>query len=139
MQANNHITTLIPQRAPFVMLDKLLHSDETTTQSTFLIRPDNIFVEEGVLKESGLVENIAQTVAASAGYQATLENRPVAIGYIGSVKNLEVFFLPKTGEQIVTAITVENQIFNVTMVTGKITCNDKLAAQCQMKIFINQP
>jgi predicted hotdog family 3-hydroxylacyl-ACP dehydratase len=139
MQANNHITTLIPQRAPFVMLDKLLHSDETTTQSTFLIRPDNIFVEEGVLKEPGLVENIAQTVAASAGYQATLENRPVAIGYIGSVKNLEVFFLPKTGEQIVTAITVENQIFNVTMVTGKITCNDKLAAQCQMKIFINQP
>lgn len=139
MQANNHITSLIPQRAPFVMLDELLHSDETTTRSTFLIRPDNIFVEDNVLKEPGLVENIAQTVAASAGYQATLENRPVAIGYIGSVKNLEVFFLPKTGEEIVTAITVENQIFNVTMVTGKIICNDQLAAQCQMKIFINQP
>jgi len=139
MQANNHITTLIPQRPPFVMLDELLHSDETTTRSTFLIRPDNIFVEEDVLKEPGLVENIAQTVAASAGFQAKLENRPVAIGYIGSVKNLEVFFLPKTGEEIVTEITVENQIFNVTMVTGKITCNDQLAAQCQMKIFINQP
>jgi len=139
MQANNHITTLIPQRAPFVMLDELLHSDATTTRSTFSIQPDNIFVEEGVLKEPGLVENIAQTVAASAGHQAKLENRPVAIGYIGSVKNLEVFFLPKTGEQIVTEITVENQIFNVTMVTGKITCNDQLAAQCQMKIFINQP
>ena len=139
MQANNHITTLIPQRAPFVMLDELLHSDETTTRSTFLIRPDNIFVKEGLLKEPGLVENIAQTVAASAGYQANLQNKPVAIGYIGSVKNLEIFFLPKTGEQIVTEITVENQIFNVTMVTGKITCNDQLAAQCQMKIFINQP
>ena len=133
-----NILAFIPQRVPFVMVDKLLFSDGAITISEFLIREDNIFVENDCLKEPGLVENIAQTAAARAGYISQLENKPVALGYIGAIKNLEIFFLPQTGDKLITEITVENQIFDVTLISGKISCNEKEVAKCEMKIFINQ-
>lgn len=137
IQAN--ILSFIPQRPPFVMVNTITYSDETTTQSKFLITPDNLFVQDGFLQEPALVENIAQTAAARAGYIAATLNQPVLVGYIGAIKNLEIFLLPKTGEELITEITIENQIFNVTLISGKIMCNNKPVAQCQMKIFINQP
>lgn len=133
------IQSLIPQRPPFVMIDKLLSFTETTTTTGFSIKADNIFVEDGLLKEPGLVENIAQTAAARAGYVSQTENKPVLVGYIGAINNLQVFLLPKTGDELITEITIENQIFDVTLISGKITCNGQPVAQCKMKIFINQP
>ena len=135
----DNIETLIPQRQPFVMIDKLLSFSETTTTTGFSIKADNIFVEDGLFKEPGLVENIAQTAAARAGYVSQTENKPVLVGYIGAVNNLQVFLLPKTGDELITEITIDNQIFDVTLISGKITCNGQPVAQCKMKIFINQP
>jgi predicted hotdog family 3-hydroxylacyl-ACP dehydratase len=133
-----NIQTLIPQKPPFVMIDKLLSVTETTTQTGFCIPGDNIFVQHGVFKEPGLVENIAQTAAAGAGYVSFTQNKPVQVGYIGAVNNLQVFALPKAGHELITEITTENQIFDVTLISGKITCNGQLIAQCKMKIFINK-
>ena len=134
----DNIESLLPQRPPFVMIDKLLSSTETTTTTGFGIKADNIFVDKGIFKEPGLVENIAQTAAARAGYISQTENKPVMVGYIAAINNLRVIALPKTGDELITEITVENQIFAVTLISGKITCNQQVIAQCSMKIFINQ-
>lgn len=119
------------------MVDSVIYSDEKVTRSIFRITPDNIFVEEGFLKEPGLVENIAQTAAARAGYISKTENKPVSLGYIGSIKNLAIAGYPKINDEITTEITVENQIFDVSLISGKISCNEQVLAQCEMKIFIN--
>ena len=134
----DNIQSLIPQRPPFVMIDKLVSFSETETSTAFTIKADNIFVENGIFKEPGLVENIAQTAAARAGYVSKTENKPVLVGYIGAVNNLKIFSLPKTGNELITEITIENQIFDVTLISGKITCNDEIIAECKMKIFINK-
>lgn len=138
MTAIENITDLIPQKPPFVMVDKLLNFSDATTSTSFNIKADNIFVENGVFREPGLIENIAQTAAARAGYISKTENKPVLVGYIGAVNNLRIFSLPKTGDELITEITIDNQIFDVTLISGKISCNNELIAQCKMKIFINQ-
>jgi len=120
------------------MIDTLISFSEQSTTTGFEIRQDNICVENGIFKEPGLVENIAQTAAARAGYIAQQENEPVEVGYIGSVNNLKIFALPKTGNELITEITIENQIFDVTLISGRITCNGEPVAQCNMKIFINK-
>jgi predicted hotdog family 3-hydroxylacyl-ACP dehydratase len=51
------------------------------------VKEDNIFVVSGVLKEPGMIESIAQTVAAREGYISKLENKPVRLGYIGLLVN----------------------------------------------------
>jgi hypothetical protein len=130
-----NIISLIPQKQPFVMVGKLLSVDENSTRSSFIIEADNVFVKNNLFQEAGLLENIAQTAALRAGYTAVEEQKPVAVGYIGAVNNFEVFDLPKVNDELVTEITVENKIFDVTVISGKVWHNEKLLAQCEMKLF----
>jgi len=135
--APQNILELIPQAPPFVMVDALTYTDELTSCSSFVITSDNCLVNNGYFSEGGLMENIAQTAAARAGYLAKAENKPVTGGYIGAVKDFEVFFLPNAGQEIITEIRIENQFFNVSVITGSVHCNNELAARCEMKVFLN--
>jgi len=138
MSLVSNIENLIPQRAPFVMISELLECGELTSRTAFEVRADNIFVQDNLLQEPALVENIAQTAAARAGYMAMIENRPVTIGYIGAIQNLEIFDLPEVGDRLETEIRVLNQVFDVTLVAGSLRCQDKLLCSCEMKIFITK-
>lgn len=130
------ILAVIPQRPPFVMVDTLVSSTDDATHTTLRVQAENVLVNDGVLTEAGLVENIAQTAAARAGYIARQLGKPVQPGFIGAVKNLEVFALPKVGDIIETVVSIENQVFDVTIIKGKITSKAVMLAQCEMKIFI---
>lgn len=136
MLPEENITALIPQRPPFVMIDQLHYSGETITQTSFLITEENIFTENGEFCEAGLMENIAQTAAARAGYIARLENKPVSEGYIGAVKNLQINSLPKVNDELITEIKIEDQVFDVLFISGSVYCKDKLIATCEMNIFV---
>lgn len=132
-----NIDDLIPQKFPFVMIDQLDDSDETSTRCSFTIRDENIFTVDGAFREAGLIENIAQTAAARVGFIAMMEKKDVPVGFIGAVKNLEINDLPKTGETIVTEIKITNTVFDVTIISGTVCLGDKIIAQCEMKIVIN--
>ena len=143
-----NINDLIPQKFPFVMIDQLDDSDETSTRCSFTIRDENIFTVDGAFREAGLIENIAQTAAARVGFIAMMEKKDVPVGFIGAVKNLEIndlpkktlkdsHNLPKTGETIVTELKITNTVFDVTIISGTVCLGDKIIAQCEMKIVIN--
>jgi predicted hotdog family 3-hydroxylacyl-ACP dehydratase len=133
------IITLIPQKPPFMMVDKLLYTDESITRSSFFIDTNNVFLKEGHFLEGGLLENIAQTAALKAGYEAHAAKKPVAVGYIAAVNNFEIFALPSINDELLTEIIVENQIFDITVISGKVWCNNVLMAQCEMKVVTNAP
>ncbi len=124
-----NILDLVPQRPPFLMIDNVIESDEKITTSSFYIKEDNMLVTDGKFSEAGLIENIAQTAAARAGVTAIQKNKPVAIGYIAAVQNLEVFTLPPVNTTIHTEITAENEILNVFLISGKATLNGEVLAK----------
>lgn len=132
------ILSLIPQKPPFVMVDELLFADDSITRTKFTVRHDNVFVVDGAFSEAGLMENMAQTAAAGSGKLALIEDRTVTTGYIGQVKNLEVFELPLIGDELQTETKMEVQVFDAGIVSGRVWHNEKLVAQCEMKIFIKQ-
>jgi len=47
------ILTLIPQKPPFVMVGKLLFSDDDHTKTSFTIPADNVLVIDGKFTEAG--------------------------------------------------------------------------------------
>lgn len=118
------------------MVDKLLYANETAARTSFIIKAQNVLLIDGLFQESGLIENIAQTAAAHAGYKAQLEGQPVKPGFIGAVKDFNVLNLPAAGDTLETEVIVENQILDMAIVTGKIWCKDVLIAGCEMRIFI---
>jgi predicted hotdog family 3-hydroxylacyl-ACP dehydratase len=149
MNPEGNIQDLIPQRPPFVMVGRLLASDEHVTRTSFRVGEDNIFVVNGRFTEGGLLENIAQTAAVRAGAAARaeaaaragavsrIEGEPARVGYIGAVKNLEIIDLPAAGDELITEIRIEDQVFDVTLISGKVWCNERIVAQCEMKIFMS--
>ena len=134
----DNITSVIPQRPPFVMIDQLLSCDETCSNTTFKITAENVLVDGGQLTEAGIIENIAQTAAAGLGYITLQSNAPIMVGYIAAIKNLEVFALPEVGDVIETNVTVTNRVFDMTIVLGTTSCRDVLIAKCEMKMYIKK-
>lgn len=120
------------------MISELVSCSEKETVSRFEVSEDNLFMENHRLREPALVENIAQTAAARAGYLALRENRPVTLGYIGAIQQLQFFALPSAGDWLDTKIEVVNQVFDVTLVKGEVSCRGVLLASCEMKIFITK-
>ena len=131
------ILELIPQRPPFIMVDRLLHFDRIVTTSEFAIREDNIFIEGDEIQPEGLVENIAQTCAARIGYLNLMNKESVRLGFIGAVRNLTILGTPKIGETIETTITVKEEIFQMTLVDAEIRLNGSVIVNAEMKIALS--
>jgi len=100
----------IPQQQPMVMIGKLLSVDENKTVTSFVIKKDNIFVMNDLFREAGMIENMAQTAAAAAGFAARQSGLPPRVGFIGGIKNLEISILPEAGKEIVTEVVVEEDL-----------------------------
>lgn len=137
------VSALIPQKPPMEMVDKLWVSNEKTVISGFTILENNVFCKDGVFAEPGLVENIAQTAAIGAGYNAFIKTKEgekinPPVGYIGAIKKLIFHKLPAIGSELVTEVNVQQIVFDVTLISGKTTVNGEVVAECEMKIFIKK-
>jgi len=133
------IDELLPQRRPFVMVDRLIRFDEVGTACELTVREDNIFTEDGALSVPGMTENIAQTCAARIGYyNKYILKRGISIGYIGAIRNMQILRRPKVGEMITTSIDVVEEIFGMTLVDAVIRCGEEILAEAQMKIAMTE-
>lgn len=128
-----NILDLIPQRAPLLMVDSLIGHDEKCSTTLFTIPADNILVRDGELTAEGMLENIAQTAAARAGYGYLSIGLIPPIGYIGSITKIKIHKCPKVGAQIKTSTCVKGELFNITLLKGEVRVDGELYAECEMK------
>jgi predicted hotdog family 3-hydroxylacyl-ACP dehydratase len=132
----NFVEQLLPQKFPFVMVDKMFSYTETEIVSGLKIQEDNIFFHNGILVESGLIEHMAQTVALHTGYEFFLKQEIAPTGYIGSIKNIEIKELPKLHDEIKTAVTILQRFGGITLVDIVTTLHDVKIAFGQMKTVL---
>ena len=135
LATRDDIIKYIPQRHPIVMVHALVEADDSHAVTELAIEPDNIFVSNEFFAEPGLVENIAQTAAMHVGYQCSLKNIPIPIGYIAAVKDLKIQALPKQNTRIRTSVRVTNKVLDVTVVEGRVEQEGNLLCSCEMRIF----
>lgn len=124
---------LLPQKPPFVMIDKLVSSDGICSVSELEIREDNVFFDKGCLLASGLVENMAQTCAASVGIKKIAAGGNVALGVIGAVTNFDIIRLPQKGEKITTTVKFLEEVFQMSMFDAVIRCGETELAKATIK------
>lgn len=130
---------LLPQQEPFVMIDNLVHIDQVLTVTETLVRDDNLFVDNGQMSASGLMENIAQTCAARIGYvNKYILQKGIQLGFIGAVRNFEVRELPQTGDLLTTQVEVKEEIFGMTLAEATIECGGKVLVSTEMKIAVKE-
>jgi hypothetical protein len=149
------IKTLIPQGPPFIMVDRLLETDTTVIRTSFRITADNPLLANGRLGAAGLIENMAQTVAAGAGFAAFAAGGAVhdgavhdgaehdgvepssagPSGAIVAINNLGIIRLPALGEELITEVTVTARVADIIVISGRITCGQSVVATGEMKIL----
>ncbi|MBC7844905.1 MAG: hypothetical protein H7Y10_00255 [Flavobacterium sp.] len=130
------VEKLLPQKFPFVMVDKMYDYTETSLVSGFTIQKESIFFQDGNFVESGLIEHIAQSIALHTGYQFFLKNKPAPTGYIGSIKDIEIQQLPKLGDEIQTTVSILQEFAGITLVDAVTRLNNIVIANGQMKTVL---
>ena len=125
----------IPQRPPILMVDTFLECSNSLIITSFKIPKDHIFVQNGILRSAGLIENIAQTCATRIGWLN--RDKPVKIGVIGSISNLEITSFPAAGQTLITRVDILSEIFEATVVQAEIKCEGETIAHCDMKVFVS--
>jgi predicted hotdog family 3-hydroxylacyl-ACP dehydratase len=132
----NAVENLLPQKFPFVMVDKMYSFTETSLVSGLQIQNDNIFFDKNTFLEAGLIEHMAQSVALHTGYEYFLRNEIAPTGYIGSIKDIEIKKLPEINDTIQSTVTILQEFGGITLVDIVTTLNNEEIAKGQMKTVL---
>ena len=130
------VGNLLPQKFPFVMVDRLFSYSENSLVAGLKIDNNNIFLAENTFLEAGLIEHMAQSVALHTGYQFFLKNEMAPTGYIGSIKDIEIKKLPKINDTIQSTITILQEFGGITLVDIVTFLNNEAIASGQMKTVL---
>lgn len=133
---NIDISTLIPQKSPFVMVDELINFSPDKIIAGLTISDDNLFSKDGFFTEPGMVEHMAQSVALHTGCEYFLKNEKAPTGYIGAIKSIEIIKLPKTNTRLQTQVAILQEFMGVTLVKIKVFANEEEIANGEMKTVI---
>lgn len=133
-----NILNYIPQREPICLVHSIYECSEELSKTGFKVEEGHFFVSDGVLTEAGIVEHMAQSVAAGAGYISSLRGEKPKVGFIANIKDLEIHSQPKVNSEIITTVKLKAFVMNVTLVIVSSVCNGEPVAECEMKIFIQE-
>lgn len=128
---------ILPQRPPFVMVDRLQFLDDTSTVTTLTVRPDCILADGRHLSAEGIIENIAQTCAARIGYiNKYLLHNDIKIGVIGAVSRFEMKEEVEVGTNISTQITIIDEVMGMTLAEATVNAGNRPIATASIKIAL---
>ncbi len=104
----------LPHREPMLMADYILELTKEKVVTSFEILESNIFAHNNHLAEAGLIENAAQTCSSILGQNFFKSDTEIkVIGFITSIKKIEVFGLPKVGDTIISRASLISQFFRL--------------------------
>ncbi len=129
---------LLPHRPPMLLISRLLERQGDTAVAEAIIPRDGLFVdpEKGLLPEY-FIEIIAQTMAATSGYDSSLAHIPLSDGFLVGIDN---FLWPSRQiEAGIVRIHIEKtfEFGGVTIIHGQVVAGDNLLAQGDIKVWEN--
>lgn len=126
---------LLPQRHPIVLMSGIRGRDGDWFWGYYDPRDGDLFVQAGELDESGVIEHIAQTVAAGNGYDCRLEGRLPRIGYIGSIDGYVFHRRVRVGERLETRVREVSGLGNLVLVESESYIDGEPFTQGKLKIY----
>lgn len=132
--SKSEIELYIPQRAPFIMIDNLIEATPEKFETDFRVLHDNIFVENGILREFALIENIAQSSSVGLAVFKRCSGEKSVDGFIGGISKLKLYHLPKVNDTVYTIVNLLAQIENMFLLRGENYLNGKKLLECELKL-----
>ena len=130
---------ILPQREPFLFVDRLESYDDRETVTSFTVPAEHLLVEDGHLTASGILENMAQSSAARIGYLCRfILHVPVRIGYIGAIRHFRVHRLPAVGETVETTVVLREDVFGISLADVTVRAGEEILAEASLKTALGE-
>ena len=107
-------------------------------ESDFTILADNIFLEEGILREFALIENIAQTSAVGLSVINSHQMGGPVDGFIGGISKLKVYGLPRINHTIQTIVRPKASLGDMHLLTAENFVNGVKLIECEVKLVASK-
>ncbi len=130
-----------------LMVNNILYCTADLVISEFKIGPNCIFVENGTLSETGLIENTAQACSAVVGQSYfdfdDLEGKGnKLVGYISAIKKVQIHQLPKVNETLIIKAKLVSRYdtagMTICTISGNTFRNDELVVDCILNFLIHE-
>lgn len=132
------VLDILPQQEPFIMIDAMLHYDDTRTTTSLEIRDSSIFLSGDRFTSSGVIENIAQTCAARIGYiNKYILKRDITAGVVAAIKKFEISEWPHIGDVITTDVEIQAEAFGMMLAMATVRLDGKEIATAEIKLTIH--
>ncbi len=138
----------LPHQSPMLMVDKFIDIDHQQVETVFEIQHNNIFVQNGLFAEIGLVENAAQTcssIVAQSYFIDENNNKKKAVkvlGFISAIKSIKIYSLPKIGDTITTKASLISKFITDEYSLSTMSCqtfnNQELLLEGEINLFIQK-
>ena len=130
------VDKIIPQKQSMKMIDFLTKVERRNVESEAIIKPENIFLDQnGILSEAVYMELIAQTIAASAGFDAICKGDDVGIGFLLGAKKMKILEIARVGDKLTTKVFKDTQFGDFGIIQGTVLRDDKIIAYGELKIW----
>ena len=136
------ITTLIPQRPPFVMVDRVTTFNDVDAITELTVREDNIFVDGGQLSAAGIIENMAQSCASTMrcisannkALQGLQHDAMSRIWTIGDIKQVKILRYPRCNEVLNTHVRIVLNMYPLMMTAVETCVGDETIATARIAL-----
>jgi acyl dehydratase len=130
------------------MVDMILVMDEEKVETVFEIKENNIFVQNNLFIEAGLIENAAQTCSSivAKDYFVDADNKDKedvdVVGFISAIKTLKIHKLPTIGTTIKTISVLVSKFVTDDYSLCTMSCqtfnNQELLLEGEINLFIQE-
>ena len=148
MKISIDIKHYLPHRTPMLMVDMIVAMDNEMVETVFTLKEDNIFLQNNIFVEAGLIENAAQTCSSivAKGFYVDENNQDKedvdVVGFISAIKTLKIHALPVLRSTINTTATLVSTFvtddYTLCTMSCKTFCKEELLLEGEINLFIQE-
>ena len=118
-------------------IDALTDCTDTTATAIACFNSGHFALADGLVRETALVECVAQTVAAAVGHRAHTCGQPggAANGMLAAVSNFRIQSRPPMGKQLRIEVRELKRFGPMLLVSGAVTCEGQRIASGELTLY----
>jgi predicted hotdog family 3-hydroxylacyl-ACP dehydratase len=122
------------------LVDRLTAIDADGAVVSARLPADGLLVSraDGALEAVAYAELVAQSYAAFRGYQLKARGLQPPLGYLVSIRLLDVLDAATAGQALTIAVRTVGELEGFAVIEGQVRCGEELIAQARLKVFIPQ-
>ena len=130
---------LIPHRKLMRLIDRLNASDGKSGSASARFTDNSPFVidRKGRIERLALLELIAQTYAASKGYEDMVDDIDVSQGYLVGISNAVCYGDAYAGQDLLIKVESEEAFDAFHLAAGEVWYDEALLMKAKLKIWIS--